>query len=50
MLEQDVDVVVEDLRERVEHMKDLSRNAEKFAAFNQDLSMPEVHRLRVYTT
>lgn len=40
--EQDVDVVVEDLRERVEHMKELSRNAEKYAHYNEDLAMPEV--------
>lgn len=40
--EQDVDVVVEDLQERMEHMKELSRNAEKFANFNEKLAIPEV--------
>jgi hypothetical protein len=47
--EQDVDVMVEDLHERVEHMKELSSNAEKFAAFNKELNMPEVRSLYVYT-
>ena len=41
-----MDVVVEDLRERVEHMKELSCNAEKFAHFNEDLEMPEVRAVQ----
>lgn len=42
-------MVVEDLRERVDHMKELSRNAERFAHFNEELTMPEVHPLQPFS-
>lgn len=44
--EQDVDVVVEDLTERLEHMRELTRDAEKYGTYNEELNMPEVRNVR----